>query len=82
MYTYTEALSKKEEDQSLNSLNTNQKEVDYIPHIGASLHNIGILHLLNDDFEGALTFFQKASIMLKGNGGMEYVVSTGQKMKS
>jgi hypothetical protein len=51
---------------------------NFKPYIGVALHNLGILHLLNGEYEEALSFFSRAVENRKaciGEGHRDHVVS-------
>lgn len=51
---------------------------DFKPYIGAALHNLGILNLLNGEYKEALSFFSRALDNRKaclGEGHPDHVVS-------
>ena len=57
-YSFFEQVLAKRDEFSSEDVSTELS--NFKPYIGASLHNLGVIHLLKGDYEDAFSFFKRA----------------------
>lgn len=57
-YSFFEQVLAKRDEFSSEDISTELS--NFKPYIGASLHNLGVIHLLKGDYEDAFSFFKRA----------------------